>query len=160
MLFEEGVDITTKDRGNKGYANSADEITDELVRAVLCFDAPDPLYKLLGEVGLGNQEVIEGFDNLMSMDVDDRVEFLKEVQKKVKSAIQRFYVNHICPVVFFIGSTGQVPDEYRAKPLTKEEAQKEYPGLKFGKKEEEAMFFSLGKHTILSVYSETSYFSR
>ena len=61
--------------------------------------------------------------------------------------------------MFYVGSTGVLPDEMDTKALTAEQLTAKYPDLALSKDEQEGMFFEIGD-TILSVYAKNEYFSR
>jgi hypothetical protein len=65
----------------------------------------------------------------------------------------------VSPLVFYIGSTGALPDEIDAKAQTAEEMTAKYPDLSPSKDEQEGLFFEVGS-AILTVYAKREYFSR
>ena len=65
----------------------------------------------------------------------------------------------VSPLVFYIGSTGALPDEIEAKAQTAEEIVAKYPDLSPSKDEQEGLFFEVGQ-AILTVYAKTEFFSR
>ncbi len=89
----------------------------------------------------------------------DYVAALNDARRKLDAYAEDIYQEKVSPLVFYIGSTGVLPDEMDAKALTAEQLTAKYPDLALSKDEQEGMFFELGD-TILSVYAKNEYFSR
>jgi hypothetical protein len=83
---------------------------------------------------------------------------LTEAQYKLGAHIEKLYRNKISPLVFYIGSTGLLPDELNTKAMTAEEVNSKYPELKISKDEQEGLFFDLGK-MIITVYPKNEYYT-
>lgn len=78
---------------------------------------------------------------------------------KLEQYAERIYREKICPLVFYIGSTGLLPDEMKAIAQTSEEIGSKYGNLQFSKDEQEGMFFEVGD-SIISVYAKNEYYSK
>lgn len=89
----------------------------------------------------------------------DYVAALSDARRKLDTAAEDIYQEKVSPLVFYVGSTGVLPDEMDAKALTAEQLTAKYPDLALSKDEQEGMFFEIGD-TILSVYAKNEYFSR
>ncbi len=89
----------------------------------------------------------------------DYVAALSDARRKLDAASEEIYQRKVSPLVFFIGSTGVLPDELDAKAQTAKQLKAMYPDLAISKDEQDGMFFEIGE-TILSVYAKTEYFSR
>jgi hypothetical protein len=89
----------------------------------------------------------------------DYVAALNDARRKLDAYAEDIYQEKVSPLVFYVGSTGVLPDEMDAKALTAEQLTAKYPDLALSKDEQEGMFFELGD-TILSVYAKNEYFSR
>jgi hypothetical protein len=80
-----------------------------------------------------------------------------------QSALDRYaeevFEAKVSPLVFFVGSTGVLPDEIDARAMTAEQLQAKYPDLALSKDEQDGTFFEIGD-TIISVYAKREYFSR
>jgi Mg-chelatase subunit ChlD len=87
------------------------------------------------------------------------VEALTAAQKKLNAYSDRVFEEKVSPLVFYIGTTGVLPDEMETKALTAEELSAKYPDLALSKDEQEGTFFEVGD-TIISVYAKNEYFSR
>jgi hypothetical protein len=89
----------------------------------------------------------------------DYVAALSDARRKLDAAAEDIYQQKVSPLVFYVGSTGVLPDEMDAKALTAEQLTAKYPDLALSKDEQEGMFFEIDD-TILSVYAKNEYFSR
>jgi Mg-chelatase subunit ChlD len=84
---------------------------------------------------------------------------LTEARREVEDFAEGIYQEKVSPLVFYIGSTGLLPDEIDTKALTAEELAAKYPDLALSKDEAEGTFFEVGE-TIISVYAKNEYFTR
>ena len=89
----------------------------------------------------------------------DYVAALTDARRKLDAYAENVYQEKVSPLIFYIGSTGVLPDEMDTKALTAEQLTAKYPDLALSKDEQEGMFFEIGD-TILSVYAKNEYFSR
>ena len=101
-----------------------------------------------------------GADSLMrSQDKEEMVTALMSANIKLNKYAEKIYREQISPLVFYIGSTGLLPDEMLAKAMTAEEVAVKYPNLQFSSSEQEGTFFIVGE-SIISVYAKTEYYSK
>ncbi len=77
---------------------------------------------------------------------------------KLKEFAEKIYRDRVCPLVFYIGSTGVLPNEMDSKAMTAEELATEYPHLQFSKDEQKGRFFIAG-NSIISVSKKTEYYT-
>ena len=97
--------------------------------------------------------------NDQSVSKEEIVAALTTASHKLEKYVERIYQDKICPLVFYIGSTGLLPDEIKAKAATYEELAAKYPNLQFSKDEQAGTFFEIGQ-SILSVYAKTEYYTK
>jgi hypothetical protein len=84
---------------------------------------------------------------------------LTDARKKLEERAETLFQERVSPLVFYVGSTGLLPDEMEAKAQTAEQISTKYPDLSLSKDEQEGTFFEIGD-TILCVYAKTEYFSK
>jgi len=89
---------------------------------------------------------------------DELVPKIERAAKVVDEASSMLWREAVCPLVFYIGSTGLVPDELGLEMKTAEELQTQYPELKLAKKELEGSFFVSG-NLVVSVYATNEHYS-
>lgn len=114
---------------------------------------------ILKEAGAGADFVTLMADAMgRKLSKDTTVEVLTSALKMVDTYIETTYRTKVCPVAFYIGSTGLLPDEYDTKALTAEQLTALYPNVKLSKDEKEGVFYVVGD-SILTVYTKAEIFS-
>ena len=87
------------------------------------------------------------------------VRALSAAGKALDRAAEALFEDKVSPLVFYVGSTGALPDEIEAKAKSAEEITTKYPDLAPSKDESEGLFFVIGD-ALLTVFAKTEYFSR
>lgn len=87
------------------------------------------------------------------------VQALTDAGKRLDGAAEALFTARVSPLVFYVGSTGALPDEIATRALTAEEITAKYPDLALSKDEQEGLFFEVG-NSILTVFAKTEYFTR
>jgi hypothetical protein len=90
---------------------------------------------------------------------EEMVTAMTAALEKVQAHAERLYREKVSPLVFYVGSTGVLPDEMPAQALTARALRSQYPELQLSRDEEEGTFFVLGD-TVLSVYPTKEYYTR
>ncbi|MEH2046408.1 hypothetical protein [Nostoc sp.] len=119
-----------------------------IVRGILKKVGADSLGQLLQDKQTGKQ-----------IDKEEIVAALTVASKKLEQYAENIYQDKISPLVFYIGSTGLLPDQMEAKAMTADEAAAKYPNLQFSKDEQEGTFFAVGD-SIISISTKTEYYSK
>jgi hypothetical protein len=86
------------------------------------------------------------------------VEAMTAAAAQLREHAERLYREKVCPLVFYVGSTGLLPDEIEARAETAEELAARYPHLQCSRDEQEGTYFEVGD-TILGVYPREVYFT-
>ena len=114
---------------------------------------------ILSKVGADSQlQVLQARWKGEDVSRDDFVTALTTANKKLEQYAEKLYQEKVSPLVFYIGSTGLLPDEIDAKASTSEEISSKYSNLQFSKNEQEGMFFEFGD-SIISVYAKNEYYT-
>jgi hypothetical protein len=90
---------------------------------------------------------------------EEMVTAMTIAQHKLGEYVEKIYQEKISPLVFYIGSTGLLPDEITAKIMTAEEIAAKYSDLQFSKHEQEGTFFEVG-NSIISIYAQVEGYSK
>lgn len=90
---------------------------------------------------------------------DEAVEVLTEANRAINRATRQLFREKISPLVFYIGATGLLPDEFEARAMAADEVSAAHPEISIGKAEQEGTFFDLGNDTLLTVYVKGEYFT-
>jgi hypothetical protein len=86
------------------------------------------------------------------------VEAMTEASKRLDRYADKLFEEKVSPLVFYVGSTGLLPDEIEARAQSAETLGQKYPNLSFSKDEQEGTYFEIGE-TILGIYAKNEYFS-
>lgn len=89
---------------------------------------------------------------------DDAIETFVDVEKMLDKAVDTAFTHIVAPVVFFIGSTGLIPDEFQSQAMTAEQVKQKYPLLSLGKDTVDNVYYEVDG-TILSIRCVPEYFS-
>lgn len=89
---------------------------------------------------------------------EEFVAALTTAKEKLEDYAEKVYREKISPLVFYIGSTGLLPDEMDTLAQTADAIGAKYGNLQFSKDEQEGAFFEVGD-TIISVYAKNEYYS-
>lgn len=92
------------------------------------------------------------------IDKEEYLTALTQSHNLLSHEIERLYHQNISPLIFYIGTTGLIPEQLNYQTFTYQEIIKKYPELKISKNEQEGTFFLIG-NTIITVYPKTVYFS-
>ncbi|MCU0705784.1 MAG: VWA domain-containing protein [Fimbriiglobus sp.] len=84
---------------------------------------------------------------------------LTDAREKLETEQERLFRNRLQSLVFYIGSTGLLPEEIDVKAQTADQISNKYPDLTLSKDEREGTFFEIGD-VLLTVYATTEDFSR
>lgn len=90
---------------------------------------------------------------------EEMVAALTAASIKLEEYVERIYRDKISPLVFYIGTTGLLPDDILGKAATADELAAKYPNLQFSQDEQEGMFFEVGEN-IISVYAVNEYYTK
>jgi hypothetical protein len=102
--------------------------------------------------------ILESKRKGISVDKEEMVTAFTAANTKLEHHIERVYRENISPLVFYIGSTGNLPSEIDAKPLSAIELAAKYPNLQFSEDEKKGTYFEVGD-SIIGVYAKTEYYS-
>lgn len=84
---------------------------------------------------------------------------LTDARKKLEAQQEKLFRDRLSALVFYIGSTGLLPDELDVPAQTADQISAKYPDLALSKDEREGTFFEIGD-TLLTVYAKTEDFTR
>jgi len=158
IFFDPKVSIEHKVLSSRTKVTAADEMQKEIYDEMLGLTEPSILDEIGAVIGVPGMSDIVAVSKSDQKDVDKLVAIIESARRAVASAERREWANSVSPIVFYIGSTGMIPDGIGAMAMDAEEIAEKYPDLGLSKSEKEGTFFEVGD-SIISVYSEKSYFS-
>lgn len=101
------------------------------------------------------------FDTALAggLDKEECVEVFKGTLRAINGAIDAIYDSEICPVAFYVGATGLVPDAYGAAAMTADQLVEKYPDVNLAKAEKEGTFYEVAPGLLLGVFVQAEHFS-
>jgi Mg-chelatase subunit ChlD len=138
----------------------ADELMQRLYDDYLGLDANGSVAAVLGQVGAdGLRRLLQERGRGGPVGREEVVEAIRAAVGRLQDYSERLYRDKVCPLVFYVGTTGLLPDGLNARAETAAELRDRHPNLHLTAAEREGTFFEVGD-TILSVYAVSEYYSR
>jgi Mg-chelatase subunit ChlD len=160
LTLDEGVRFGHKPPSPLARVTPVDEFMRRLFDDFLGVEYNGSVAAVLGKVGAdGLRRLLQERRNGGQVGRQELVEALASAGDRLRGYAERLYRQKVCPLVFYVGSTGLLPDDWQAKAETAEELGARYPNLQFSAEEREGTFFEVG-NTVVSVYAVNEYFSR
>lgn len=159
MRWDAGVTYGYKALSARTKLNACDDLQKPIFEDFLGLKATNAVRDILKLAGASDESVTAFYDAAAGkVSADKAVEVFADTRRAVDAAIEAEYAS-VSPVVFFIGATGLLPDEFGGpKALSADDAKAAYPDLSIGKAESDGTFYDVGG-VILSVYPKAEYFS-
>lgn len=155
--WEDGVTWGLKKISARTKLDAVDDLTYPIYEGFLGLGDNSALVDVLH---LANIDATE-FDSAIhgGMDRDEAVEFFKGCLRNVNSALDGLYERHVCPLAFYVGATGLVPDNLATKAMTADELADKFPQANLGKAEKEGMYYEVADGLLLGVFTQGEHFS-
>lgn len=161
--FDMRWDATTK-YGYKALSartklNACDDLQKPIFEDFLGLKATGVVRDILKSVGASDDAITAFHDAAAGkVSADKAVEVFTDTRRALEAALEAEY-DSVSPVVFYIGATGLLPDEFGGpKAMSADDARAAYPDLSIGKAESDGTFYDVGG-VILSVYPKSEHFS-
>jgi Mg-chelatase subunit ChlD len=159
-LLEGNLDFEPKPPSPRLKITAVDEFLRPIFDDFLGIENNGKVTAILEKVGAdGLQRVLEARRAGERVSREEMVPAMTGALDKVQRHSERLYRERVSPLVFYVGSTGVLPDEIQARALTARALRSQYPELQLSRDEEEGTFFVLGE-TVLSVYPTKEYYTR
>jgi hypothetical protein len=147
--------------------DTVDEVSYPIYAALLGLEekgspAGTLLSSILAKAGLEGGADQSLFDAVRGVTTskDDAIETITVVRKAVDQMLDGLFQAYVCPLAFFVGASGLVPDSLGAEAMTAELFEQKYPDTKLSKDEKEGMFYVLPNGLVLTVYIKSEYVSK
>lgn len=155
MALNENIAFRHKQLSSRTKITTIDDLMKLIFDDFLGLEDNQIVAAILSKVGADS--LVRVLHNPVSQ--EETITALTAANKKLEKYAEKIYRDKISPLVFYIGSTGLLPDEMSAKAMTAEELALLYPNLQFSAYEQEGTFFQVGE-SIISVYAKTEYYSK
>ena len=101
----------------------------------------------------------KGAGGLGLVEKQEKITALTAAKIKLDEYVEKIYRDIISPLVFYIGSTGLLPDGMEGKVMSAIQLAAKYPNLSFSKDEGEGLFLEVGD-SLIGIYEKVEYCSR
>lgn len=143
--------IQRKELSSRTKVSTADTLALSVLNSAFGIDDISTINSLFKKVGLEQHtNTIEKFAK-RNYASDTFGKEILPCMKDINEIIEELYGDIICPLVFYIGCTGLLPDEMDAQAFNSEDIQKRHPHLKISTNEENGTFFEF-EDDIISIY--------
>lgn len=160
MTWDENIGFRNKTISSRMKITSVDDLMKPIFDDFLGLETNGIVATILHKVAAsGLVRLLQDKHDGKSINKEEMVTALTAANTKLEEYIEKVYRKNISPLIFYIGSTGLLPDEMNAKAMTADELAVKYPNLQFSKDEQEGTFFEVG-NTIISVYAKDEYYSK
>ena len=149
-LTESSVKLKKKKLSKRTKVSTADELAVSIYDELVGIKKHSIVSRVLTSAGASHLK--SHFDALANRKMNASVlDGLAQASQLLEAEMDRRYAREVSPMVFYIGSTGILPDEFEAKAYTAEDLEKKYPHLMIQKNEQNGTFFVFDKN-IISVF--------
>lgn len=155
MALDENIGFRHKQLSSRTKITTVDDLMKLIFDDFLGLEDNQIVAAILSKVGADS--LVRVLHNPLSK--EETIAAFTVANQKLEKYAEKIYRDKISPLVFYIGSTGLLPDEMSAKAMTAEELAVKYPNLQFSAYEQEGTFFQVGE-SIISVYAQTEYYSK
>ncbi len=162
--FEDALDGTWaygfKTLSARVKVTKVDELMKEYFDEFLGLKATGVTVRMLE--GVGAKDLAKMVGERLKGKQPDRKAFvaaLTDARKKLEAKQEELFRDRLTALVFYIGSTGLLPEEVDVKAQTADQIGNKYPDLALAKDERDGTFFEIGD-VLLTVYAKTEDFSR
>lgn len=160
MALDENIAFRHKELSSRMKITKVDDFMKDIFDDFIGIEKNGIVAAILSKVGADSLlRVLQDKWNSKTVSREELVTALVTAKVNLEQYAERIYREKICPLVFYIGSTGLLPDEMESIAQTAEEIGSKYVNLQFSKDEQEGMFFEVGD-SIISVYSKNEYYSK
>jgi len=155
--WEDGSKWAVKALSAKTKLDAVDDLTFPIYEDFFGFGGGAALAEVLGMA----QADTDAFHDAISggLDRDEAVTVFKEALGDVNASIDRTYAENICPLAFYVGATGLVPDTLGATAMTPDQLVAKFPTTKLAKAEQEGTFYEVSGGLLLGVFVKGEHFS-
>ena len=160
MALDENIAFRHKELSSRMKITKVDDFMKPIFNDFIGIEKNGIVAAILSKVGADSLlHVLQDKWNSKTVSREEFVTALVTAKDNLEQYAERIYREKICPLVFYIGSTGLLPDEMESIAQTAEEIGSKYVNLQFSKDEQEGMFFEVGD-SIISVYAKNKYYSK
>ena len=148
MILRENIAVRQKSLSSRMKITKVDELMKPIFDDFLGIEDNGKVAEILAEVGINKK-----------LEKQEKITALTAAKIKLDEYVENIYRDRISPLVFYIGSTGLLPDGMEGKVVSGIQLAAKYPNLSFSKDEVEGLFFEVGD-SLIGIYEKVECFSR
>ncbi|MFM7405477.1 MAG: hypothetical protein ACKO3K_02095 [Cuspidothrix sp.] len=159
IVFNQNIALRQKAISNRMKLTPVDDLMKPIFDDFLGININGKIGEILNQVGEHSLALLLYAQHAgKPVNKEDLITAMTTAYQKLVADIEQIYQANISPMVFYIGTTGLLPNKISAKAINADELAIKYPHLQFSKHEQAGTFFELG-NTIISVYPQAEYHS-
>ncbi len=156
MTLRENIAVRQKSLSSRMKITKVDELMKPIFDDFLGIVSNGKVAGILGKVkGISSEQDAR----TTKIEKQEKIAALTAAKIKLEEYVEKIYRDRISPLVFYIGSTGLLPDRMEGKAISAIALAAKYPNLHFSKDEAEGLFFEVGE-SIIGVYEKVEYCSK
>ncbi|MEC4812065.1 MAG: VWA domain-containing protein [Scytonema sp. PMC 1069.18] len=160
LAFNENIAFTHKQMTSRTKMTTVDDFMKSIVDDFLGLEKNGTVVSILLKVDADSLvRVLEDKWNNKPVKKEEMVTAMTGAHAKLAAYVEQIYRDKISPLVFYIGSTGLLPDQMRSSAYSADTLAAKYPNLQLSKYEQEGTFFEVGE-SIISVYAKVEYYTK
>ena len=148
MILRENIAVRQKSLSSRMKITKVDELMKPIFDDFLEIENNGKVAGILAKVGINKK-----------LEKQEKITALTAAKIKLDEYVENIYRDRISPLVFYIGSTGLLPDGMEGKVVSGIQLAAKYPNLSFSKDEVEGLFFEVGD-SLIGIYEKVECFSR
>ena len=158
LILEKNINLSNKNLSKRVQITTVDEFMKAIFDDFLGINHNGTVKQMLRSLQADDlEDLLQAKWQGEKINKEEWLSALTRTQKLLNKKLETIYRQEISPLVFYIGTTGLIPDELKYQTFTAQEMMKKYPELKISKSEQEGTFFLIG-NTIITVYPHTVYY--
>jgi hypothetical protein len=150
MTLRENIAVRQKSLSPRMKITKIDELMKPIFDDFLGIESNGKVAGILLKIGVVSSNLVKG--------KQEKIAALTAVKIQLDKYVEKIYRDIISPLVFYIGSTGLLPDGMEGKAMNAIQLAAKYPNLHFSKDEAEGLFFEVGD-SLIGVYEKVEYFT-
>ena len=159
LWWSDGFHTAVKSLSSRTKLDETDRVMMPLFEDFLELGSAGTIVGILNEAG-ADEALLNRFKALKcrELSADDTEVLLHNLKSLIEQSTKQLYERVVCPLVFYIGTTGILPDMIESEILNAESLATRFPTLKLSKTDHTKTFYQLGS-SLISVYAHSKYFS-
>jgi hypothetical protein len=160
MIFNQNIAVRQKAISRRMKLTAVDDLMKPIFDDFLGININGKVGEIINQVGEHSLALLLYAQHAgKSVNKEDLIASMTTAYQKLAADVEQIYQANISPIVFYIGTTGLLPNKISGNAINADELAAKYPHLQLSKHEQAGTFFEVGD-TIISVYPQAEYHSQ